>query len=98
MADRARHGIPEQILASIDDGIPAVQAIREWRDLGIYALARRSGVPARRIGRYEAKRAPLSNEELMSIAVALRVPAEVLLAVPDHPGPDDLYGQQLHNP
>jgi hypothetical protein len=50
MADLERSGLPEQIIASIDDGVTALQAIREWRNLGIHAVAESSGVSAVRIG------------------------------------------------
>ena len=71
--------LPLSALAAMDAGIPAVQALRQWRGYGITALALASGVPACALSEHEAGRRDLTIHDAELVAAALNVPAELLL-------------------
>ena len=68
----ADQGLPESVLADIEDGVPALRALRHWKGFSIDQLATQSGVSAANIHGAEAGR-QLSIVAQQALAKALGV-------------------------
>jgi len=71
--------VPDHVIGRIDEGIPVLQALREWRGLSLWELAVISEVPEPVIAANEAGNAEPSEEQLFALARALEVDAGLLV-------------------
>jgi len=71
--------VPDHVIDRIDEGIPILQALREWRGLSLWELAVISEVPEPVIMANEAGRTDPSDGQLLALARALEVDAGLLV-------------------
>jgi len=74
----ANEDLPKEVVAAIDDGLTALEAVRFWRRLSVEQLADRSGVSQAIIHGAEGGR-ELSLEARIKLAGALGVGADLIV-------------------